>query len=165
MENLVAATIFKMIQYFAPDTKRINHALKVHNLAQTIARLEKLPPAELLILETAAVLHDIGIKAAEKQYHSSAGTYQELLGPPVARELLAEFDPDSSFLNRVLFLIGNHHSYRKIDGLDFQILVEADFLVNIAEDNLTQDQIAVIKTKYFKTLTGNQLLTMMFNGG
>jgi hypothetical protein len=43
--------------------------------------------------------------------------------------------------------------------------VEADFLVNIAEDNLTQDQIAVIKTKYFKTLTGNQLLTMMFNGG
>ncbi len=162
MDNIIAAIILKMIHYFASDTRRINHALKVHNLAQTIARLEKISQKELLILETAAVLHDIGIKEAERQYNSSAGNYQELLGPPVACELLAEFKLESCFTDRVCFLIGNHHSYQKIDGLDFQILVEADFLVNSDEDRLTAAQIETIREKYFKTETGNELVKVMF---
>ena len=32
---------------------------------------------------------------------------------------------------RVAYLIGHHHTYDKIEGMDYQILVEADFLVNI----------------------------------
>mgnify|MGYP000340972515 FL=1 len=37
---------------------------------------------------------------------------------------------------RVAYLIGHHHTYDKIEGMDYQILVEADFLVNI----LRQDE-------------------------
>jgi len=65
-------------------------------------------------------------------------------------------------LNRILYLIGNHHSYSKIDGLDFQILVESDFLVNIYEDEIDLAHIEPLKEKYFKTATGKALLTRMF---
>jgi HD superfamily phosphodiesterase len=165
MESMIAAVTRNMIQYFGGDNRRINHALKVHSLAKTIAQLEQMPPEELQVLETAAILHDIGIKEAERQYNSTAGNYQELLGPPIARELLAEFNWDEPFLNRVCFLIGNHHSYSKIDHLDFQILVEADFLVNINEDRMLVPQIESIRDKYFKTRTGQEFLRMMFLSG
>lgn len=164
MDDMIAAITRKMIQYFAGDNRRINHALKVYSLAKTIARLEHMPPEELFVLESAALLHDIGIKEAERQYNSSAGNYQELLGPPVARELLDEFKFNEDFLSRVSYLIGNHHSYSKVDHLDFQILVEADFLVNIDEDHLSKSQIGTIQQKYFRTNSGIELLKAMFPG-
>ena len=88
-----------------------------------------------------------------------------MLGPPVARELLLEFGFDGAFLERVCFLIGHHHSYAKIDRLDFQILVEADFLVNIFEDDMALPQIESIRDKYIKTGTGLEILRMMFFNG
>ena len=60
-------------------------------------------------------------------------------------------------------MIGNHHSYSKIDGLDFQILVEADFLVNIYEDELNKKMLASIREKYFKTTTGKMLLGTIYD--
>ena len=39
---------------------------------------------------------------------------------------------------RVQYLIGRHHTYNDIDGIDYQILVEADFLVNMYEDSLSK---------------------------
>jgi hypothetical protein len=59
-------------------------------------------------------------------------------------------------------MIGNHHSYKNIDGLDFQILVEADFLVNIYEDNLDKGAIESIRKKIFKTATGLKILNSMY---
>jgi len=47
-------------------------------------------------------------------------------------------------------LIGNHHTYDKIDGIDFQILVEADFLVNIYEDEINKESIKSIKIKFLE---------------
>lgn len=35
---------------------------------------------------------------------------------------------------RVSYLVGHHHTYDHIDGMDYQILVEADFLVNFNEN-------------------------------
>ena len=66
-------------------------------------------------------------------------------------------------IERVYFLIGNHHSYSKIEGLDFQILVEADFLVNIFEDELNKKMLASIREKYFKTMTGKMLLETIYD--
>lgn len=88
-------------------------------------------------LETAAVLHDIGIKISEEKYQSSAGKYQELEGPPVAAVILKKLEFPAPVTERVAYLIGHHHTYDKIEGMDYQILVEADFLVNINEDGLT----------------------------
>ncbi len=151
-----------MIEYFGNDVRRINHALKVHGFAKNIARMEGLKGEDMLVLEVAAVLHDIGIKESERKYGSSAGNYQEMEGPKVALELLEGFDLPKGFRDRVAYLIGNHHSYDKIDGIDFQILVEADFLVNIFEDSMWESQVESIKKKYFFTKTGTDYLCMLY---
>ncbi len=162
MENLTEQVKGRLIHYFGKDVRRINHALKVHSLAAHIGSLERLPEAELLLLETAAMLHDIGIKEAERRFHSAAAKYQEELGPGVARELLADLELPADFLARLEFLIGNHHSYARIDGPDFQILVEADFLVNIFEGEMDNQQVLSIGEKYFRTAAGRALLATLF---
>ena len=158
MEQLIKA----MMEYFVNDVKRINHAIKVHSFARNIGVLEGLEKRELLILEIAAILHDIGIKESERKYASSAGKYQEIEGPAVAQEILSVFDLSDDIRNRVTYLIGNHHSYSKIDGRDFQILVEADFLVNIFEDGMWGSQVESIQKKYFFTKTGTDYLQMLY---
>lgn len=159
---LVNTVLLKMIDYFNTDVRRINHALKVLTFSKSIGELEGLEEHNLFILELSAILHDIGIKVSERKYNSSAGNYQEIEGPAVANELLNDFNIQQETLDRILFLIGHHHTYSKIDSLDFQILVEADFLVNIFEDNLATNSILNIKTKYFKTKTGIKLLESMY---
>ena len=47
------------------------------------------------------------------------------------------FDDDIS--KRVQYLIAHHHTYDHVDGIDYQILIEADFLVNIMEDHLSKE--------------------------
>ncbi|HOJ79087.1 MAG TPA: HD domain-containing protein [Bacillota bacterium] len=162
MAVIIENIIKKMIIYFGNDVRRINHALKVFGFAKTIAALEGIQGEQLLTILIAAILHDIGIKKAEQLHHSTAGHYQELLGPDVARDLLQGLDLAPQIEKRILHLIGHHHSYNKIDALDFQILVEADFLVNIFEDEMTPEQIIKIKDNFFKTGTGRELLTEMY---
>ena len=61
-----------------------------------------------------------------------------------------------------MFLIGNHHTDSSIDGIDYQTLVEADFIVNIHEDQLEKDAITSVKKKIFKTLTRLDLIKSMY---
>ncbi|WP_058485001.1 HD domain-containing protein [Defluviitalea phaphyphila] len=162
MKKIVSDIIKKMIEYFNGDVKRINHAIKVYGFAKSIGEIENISEEKLEILEVSAILHDIGIKESEKKYFSSAGKYQEIEGPPVARNILKEFSLDDKFIDRVCYLIGNHHTYNKIDDIDFQILVEADFLVNIFEDNMSINNIETIKQKYFKTKGGLYFINNMY---
>lgn len=151
-----------MVGYFGCDVRRINHALKVYGFASTICRCENLSEHDIDVTKIAAVLHDIGIPVSEKKYGSCIGKYQELEGPPIAHALLEKLGTEPDKIARVCYLIGNHHTYTKIDGFDFQILVEADFLVNIYEDEMDEKMVKSIKEKYFKTNTGLQLLDSMF---
>ena len=59
-------------------------------------------------------------------------------------------------------MIGHHHTYKNIEGMDYQILVEADFLVNIYEDEIKKDAVEYVKSNIFKTESGKQLLTNMY---
>jgi len=156
--NLIPEVTKKMMDYFGTDLRRINHALKVYGFAKTMGTLENLIPKEQYALELSAILHDIGIHEAQRKYQSTSGHHQEVEGPLVARILLQEFPIQEEILDRVLYLIGHHHTYGSIDGLDFQILVEADFLVNIHEDEMSQKQINAIYQKYFKTSTGQSIM-------
>lgn len=162
MGNVVSKVMEEMIVYFDGDVRRINHALKVYGFSKTIGELENLDENNQLILELAAILHDIGIKNSEIKYNSSSGNYQEIEGPPVAKEILKRYDLKEGVIERVCFLIGNHHSYNNIDREDFQILVEADFLVNIFEDSIKRELIGVIKDKYFKTESGKRLIESLY---
>ena len=144
---MINIIIKKMINYFNGDVKRINHALKVYGFAGCIAWLEGLGEPDIMTVNIASLLHDIGIITAEKKYNSSSGRYQEIEGPGVAREILSDLTIDGNILERACFIIGHHHSYNMIDGTDFQIIVEADFLVNIDEERLSKKSIELICDK------------------
>ena len=150
------------ITYNENDVKRINHLLKVFSFAHLIGIMEKYDMKTQEIIDISAILHDIGIHEAERKHNSNAGNWQEIEGPPVANEILKNFNLDDIIKDRILFLIGHHHHYNAIDGIDFQILVEADFLVNIFEDGMDEHSIKNVKEKIFKTKTGINLLEKLY---
>lgn len=166
---MIHQVMMKMIRYFGTDIRRINHSLKVYSFATAILENNNyfsntylISEKETLTIQISAILHDIGIIDAEKKYNSTAGKYQEIEGPAIAKSMLQDLYFELDVIDRVCFLVGNHHSYAKIDDIDFQILVEADFLVNIFEDNLDRDSIKSIKDKYFKTKSGIELINSMY---
>jgi len=151
-----------MIDYFAGDVRRINHFLKVYGFAKAIAGLEGLDAETRAVLEIAALTHDIGIRNSETKYGSAAGEYQQLEGPPEAEKLLAALSVAPAVTDRVCWLIAHHHTYGDIRGLDYQILVEADFLVNIGEDGLEGPAVREIERRIFKTDTGKAFLHKLY---
>ncbi len=142
--------------------RRINHALKVFAFAQIISSRESPDAGMQEIIAYTALLHDIGIREAERKYKSSSGKYQQIEGPPIARQILTDLGISAPVIDRVCFITGNHHTYTKIDGIDFQILVEADFLVNIFEDELGREATESIGARIFKTEAGKNLLRTMY---
>ncbi len=151
-----------MIDYLGSDTRRINHFLKVFALAKTIGEGEGLCPEEQNLLETAAVVHDIGIKRSEEKYGSSSGKYQQIEGPGEAEKLLLRLECDKEFIDKVCFLVGHHHTYTDIDSPVYQILVEADFIVNLNEEGSAESAIRTAYVKIFRTETGKNLMKKMY---
>lgn len=157
-----AILIDKMIEYFCGDSKRIQHFLKVYSFAETIGKLENLDEGLLHILKTAAIVHDIGIKASEEKYNSSAGNLQEKEGPPIAEKMLTDLHFDSDTIERVSWLIAHHHTYHSITSIDHQILVEADFLVNMCEDQMSHNSVQSICDNIFQTAAGKRICMNLF---
>jgi HD superfamily phosphodiesterase len=163
MDNKIMQKILaRYITYYEKEVHSINHMLKVYSFARNIAVQEGIEGNLLDIIEASSILHDIGIKESIRKYNSGAGNYQEMEGPPIARQWLEELQLDKYFIDRVCYLIGHHHSYSYIDNIDFQILVEADFLVNIYESNMGKDKIEAIREKYFKTKAGTAILDSIY---
>ena len=154
--------MLEAITYFGNDRKRINHLIKVNTYAKLIAKLEEVSENEYQIIDIASILHDIGIKLAEEKYGSNEGKYQEIEGPAVAETIMKKFGYEIELVNRVKYLIAHHHTYDQIDGIDYQILVEADFIVNLDEENVSQTAVKKVEEKIFKTASGKKLLEKTF---
>ena len=162
MANHIDTLLIAMIEHEAPDARRIQHFIKVHEFARLIGLMEQLPAAVQETLEAAAVVHDIGIHPAERKYGHSNGALQEQEGPPLARELMASLGWEESVIERVCYLVGHHHTYSCIDGMDYQILVEADFLVNLYEGNSPEETQRDVYQRIFRTESGKHLFRSMF---
>lgn len=154
--------IHEMIILNEGDPKRIQHFIKVHSFARQIGKSEGLDDKKLFTLETAAVVHDIGIRFCEEKYGSCNGKLQEKEGPALAQKMLEGLGYHSEVIERVCYLVGHHHTYNAIQGADYQILVEADFLVNLYEETANPEVIEVAYNKIFKTTTGKQICREMF---
>ena len=122
----------RMISFYEGDPKRIQHFTKVHSFSRIIGIEEELDDTTLFILEAAAYAHDIGIRPAEEKYGKCDGKLQEQEGPIYAQQLLSELGFENYMIERICYLIGHHHTYTNVEGMDYQILIEADFLVNLA---------------------------------
>jgi HD superfamily phosphodiesterase len=156
-----------MFEYDKGDPKRIQHFVKVRALARTIGMAEGLDERTLHILEAAAIVHDSGIHESERIYHDTSGKHQEELGPNVARPLLETAGYEPSEVDRVCWLVAHHHSYADINDIDLQVLVEADFLVNIYEDaperpEARRRMAESAASKVFRTKTGLEMLRSQF---
>ena len=162
MSENITCVLNKMIAYETGCPHRVNHFLKVHSFARIIGEAEGLAPNEQYVLELAAAMHDCGIRASLNKYGFYNGKLQEQEGPAVADLMMQELDIGEAIRERVRFLIGHHHTYTDIVGIDYRILVEADFLVNIYEDELTANAIASIKDKYFATKKGREILSSLY---
>lgn len=153
----------KMMAYFSGDPKRIQHFIKVHSFARLIAQGEGLTEEQLLITEAAAYVHDIGIRAAEREVGRCDGKLQEQYGPPEAEKMLKDCGFTGDQVERCSYLVGHHHTYTNIDGMDYQILVEADFLVNFYEDRCEKEVIQRTCQKIFRTKAGKNICKTMFD--
>jgi len=162
MDNCIAKVASAMMLKNSGDRRRIEHSLKVYTYARLLGQTELLDDELLEIVEITALLHDIGIHVSERKYGKCSSQDQENEGPPVAREILSEFDFSPAVVDRVCFIISKHHTFTAIDGIDFQLLVEADFLVNASEEDISDLQIRNFAKNIFKSETGYKFLQMLF---
>jgi HD superfamily phosphodiesterase len=157
--------IEEMKNVFGDDQKRIEYALAVLDYAEQIQNVEGGDP---LIVRAAAILHDIGIHEAdheaERKHGSSVGKYQEIEGPSIAREILSKYELDEAAIEHICKIIANHHSGKEIDTLEFKILWDADWLVNIPEEfpDAGRGKLQNLIDKVFKTHRGRQIAIESF---
>ena len=69
-----------MAIYNQGDPKRLQHLLKVHSLARLLGQLEGLDGETLFLLETTALVHDIGARKAEALHGAAFRRYHEAWG-------------------------------------------------------------------------------------
>jgi hypothetical protein len=152
--------IAAMKQVFGADTRRIAHALKVLEYAEEIMRGQGVDEA---VVVAAAALHDIGIHEAEKKHGSSAGKYQEIEGPPIACGILSETSAETGLadeqIEHICKIVANHHSARDIDTPEFRAVWDADWIVNIPDEqpDKGKDELENFINKVFRTDAGRKI--------
>jgi hypothetical protein len=68
----------------------------------------------------------------------------------------------TEIVDRVCFIISKHHTFSDIDGLNFQLLVEADFLANSVEEAVSPEGVEKFVELNFKTESGRNLIGELF---
>ncbi len=156
MATTKAALIREMEAYFGQDRKRINHA---HSVAGYAGELMREEGGDYPVVIAAAFLHDIGIHVAERKYGSTSGKYQEIEGPPIARRILTGLGFETGQVEEVCEIIAHHHSPGKVTTLNFKILYDADWLVNLRDEYDIQDKnkLSRVIEKVFLTPRGRAL--------
>ena len=154
--------IMKMMEHDQQNAHRIQHFLKVYEFAKLIGEGEGISKELEKTLLTAAIVHDIGIKASEEKYGDSDGVHQEELGPDLARQLLTSLNYEEKVVDRVCYLVAHHHTFFDVDGMDYQILIEADFLVNMYENHMDAPACRSVYERIFRTTTGKRICRKMY---
>jgi len=164
IKSICQRLIEQMKEVFGDDRRRIDHALAVLDYAEKIQAVEGGDP---LVVKAAAILHDIGIHEAERKYGSTAGKYQEIEGPPIARRILSDYELEAPTTEHICRIIANHHSAREIDTVEFRCVWDADQLVNIPEEHAgaTSEELRRIVQTIFKTEHGRTLAHRTFLAG
>ncbi|MGD9032162.1 MAG: HD domain-containing protein [Desulfobacteraceae bacterium] len=166
-ENLLKDRVaIQMKRYFKQDFKRIGHATRVARYAEKIGVGEQ---GNLAVILTAAYLHDIGIKAAERKHESTAARYQEEEGPPVAKEILEKLGAREELIEEVCDIVGHHHHPGPEESINFKSVYDADMIANL-EDNhkesrVEPEKLASIIEKSFLTESGRKIAQQVLLNG
>jgi putative nucleotidyltransferase with HDIG domain len=153
----------EMKTVFGSDQRRIQHTLDVLLYAERILEAEGGDP---LVVRAAAILHDIGIPQAERKHGSAAGNWQELEGPPIARQILLKLGVDAERTDHVCRIVGSHHSAGDLDTLEFRIIWDADRIANMPDETAGKGE-AELKQyleEAFRTDTGREIAEKLLGG-
>lgn len=159
---LVTIAIEKMIDFSEGNIHDIDHFLKVWALAKTIGEAEGLEPETQEILELAAVVHDIACPLCRVKYGNTNGKHQEEESAPLVEKFFSKLSVGTLNVERIKWLVEHHHTYTNVDGMDYQILLETDFLVNAGESGYSKEAIENACVNIFHTATGIRLLKSMY---
>lgn len=153
----------KMIDFYQGNLHDINHFMKVYAYAKTIGECEHLDAETQTLLEVAAIVHDIACPLCREKYGNANGKLQEQEGPALTAEFLRDSGLTQSQIDRVVYLVGHHHTLNGIHGPDYQILIEADYLVNADESHFTKENIQNTLKNVFQTATGRRILKSIYS--
>jgi len=147
----------EMKRYFKQDFRRIGHSTRVARYAEQIGKEEQ---GNLAVILTAAYLHDIGIKEAERK-HQTAGRYQAEEGPQVAREILVRVGAREELIEEVCDIVCHHHHPTAEETVNFKAVHDADTLVNLEENQkdapIEPEKLISAVEKSFLTESGGNL--------
>lgn len=158
----VSEIMVKMIKYSNGNLHDINHFMKVYAYAKTIAECEKVTSDKQKVIEIAAIIHDIACPLCREKYGNTDGKLQEKEGAVLAEEFLQGTGLSDEMVSRIVFLVAHHHTLQEVDGIDYQILLEADYLVNADESGYEKSNIRNVMDGVFKTSAGKMLLQSVY---
>ena len=161
----IAQLLERMFVFSDGNTHDIDHLIRVWTYAKTIGTLELLDAETQFVLEAAAITHDIACPLCREKYGNTNGKLQEREGEPMVRTFLADSDLRTEQIDRIAFLVGHHHSFQNIDGLDHQVLLEADFIANASENEYSHERVELFLHKYVKTDSGRRIMRAVLCAG
>jgi len=150
----------KVMRDYFGEERFVEHTVKVLSVAEHISEGEGVNTGFLKdVIGLSAIFHDIGIPESLKKYSSLEAKYQEQEGPAVARKLMKGIGVRPDICERVCYIVGNHHTESSIDGIDFIVIWEADFIVNIEEKNIVVEPHNIKEEfdKNIKTVSGKRI--------
>ena len=159
----IAELTEQMIVFSNGNLHDITHFITVWTYAKTIGELEGLKPDTQYLLEASAIVHDIACPLCREKYGHADGKLQEKEGPALVRAFLADSGMTEAQKERIAYLVGHHHTLSGIEGDDYQILIEADYLVNADEAAFSRENILNTRAHLFKTATGTALLDSIYS--
>lgn len=159
----IAQILSKMIAASNGNIHDIDHLLRVWAYARTIGELEGLDAETQHLLEVAAITHDIACPLCREKYGNAPGKLQEQESPPLVAEFFEGLPVAKEDVERISWLAAHHHTYTDVDGLDHRILLEADYIVNAAENSLPRASTESAKKTVFRTASGTRLLDSIFH--
>lgn len=158
----IAQIMEKMIAFSEGNIHDIDHLIRVWTYARTIGELEGLDRETQYILEVAAITHDIACPLCREKYGNTNGKYQEAEGVPMVEAFLNGTGMSAAQIERIKYLVGHHHTFSNIEGADYQILVEADYIANASENGYDEKNIENFLNKIVKTSAGKKLIESIF---
>ena len=158
----ISEILRKMFAYSNANIHDIDHLIRVWTYAKTIGELEGINKDTQFILEVAAITHDIACPICREKYGNTNGNHQEEEGIPLVKAFLSDCDMSESQIERVAYLVGHHHTLQEIDGIDYQILIEADYIANATVNGYSRENIENFMSKIMKTESGKSLAQDIF---
>lgn len=159
---LISDIMMQMILKSNGNQEDIIHFMKVYTYAKTIGEQENLSSSQQEILEISAIIHDIACPLCREKYGNANGKLQEKESPLLVRQFLSSFSLPEGYADRITYLVSHHHTIDGIDGPDYQILIEADYLVNAEENSYPKENIQNMRDTVFQTKAGKVLLQSIF---